>query len=1045
MHTYHILGLFRVIISTSMMSDQFERFCDQLNEACKAAGARWAVWLHRIGSDWCIEASHGLSKVRQRHLLTFVSNSKNATWLGGAFSSGRTRDCQSGKAGAALGCQRVTVYPNLAARRALLVGSDGLDKASDTLFRVISKCPPSIFIQDVLPPGPPAPIPESPESVLELSYDPQEILGNVLQFLAGMAPCDSALLSIRSGDSFQVASIWNCPPSLKNRAISLQGSEILSNLVRSREGSILDDLQKERSISSGLALASVGVSWMGVPIVIRQRVIGHLELTSGQPSAFQKEDLDRVTSQAARLSYAVENAIVFSEAARYLQQLALLNELSSAAAFGPDTNEVSHRVLQRLKRTFHTRQAEIYLASNGIIQKKYPSAAGEDILEPGEFEQKYILPVLSKGAPVRVTQPENESSLSGSVLVAPLKYRGKIIGAISIQNGEQDGYSSQDEQLLVLIAGHLAGLYENMRLSDESREWARNLGLIHHVVLKVLELTNVAEIAQVAAGLMVEGFSYDLVAVFLKGEPDQVWAAGIDEPDAFDQFQESLRTPGSLVSLVLKDGSSRLIQDMHSSSDNPSFGSFRPASEMCVALCEGDQIFGAIDVYSAVKGVFTGNDLLALEALSGVLSSVFLGARRYQQLQESYRQLQAVRESAIDLAVDLDLDALLRRVVHRARELVGAKGAELGLLDEKEGVVRILVSDTPWVDTRGDIIPLMAGVAGRVAAFGEPVVISDYNAWSGRLHPDREAPYRTVAGVPLKFRGNVVGTLTVLDDRPEWSFKPEHIQLLELLAPQTTVWIRNARLYQELQERIEAQHEAETRLVRSARLAAVGEMAAGVAHELNNPLTTINGFVELVLDEIPKDSSNREDLELVLREAQRARGVVRRLLDFSRPVENQRIRTDLNELVSDVFALVRHLARTGGVDVSLSLCDNLPWVLVDPGHIKQVLLNLFHNAIQAMPQGGLLEVATEMVEHDRKNWLMVTVSDNGIGITPDNLEKIFEPFFTTRPAGSGTGLGLSVSYGIVSEHGGFIDVESKVGAGSRFQVYLPVDSGVECG
>lgn len=1039
--------LFRVIILLLEMSTQFS---DQLKEACKAAGAQWAVWFHRIGSEWSIEASHGLSAARQSRLLSFVSTPKTTTWLGGAFHSGRARVRQTGAAAKDLGCQRISVYPNLAARRALLVGSDGLDRTAETIFRVLSKCPPVSFLQEVLPVSSPVPEPESPDTGLEVSYDPEVVLGNVLHFLAGLAPCESALLSIRSGDSFRIASVWNCPASMKGRSISFQGNKILSTLVRTREGVILDNPWRDPSLSSGLALASNGASWMSVPIVLGQRVIGHLEFTAGGSSPFQQEDLARVAAQAARLAHMVENSIVFSEATRYLQQFALLNELSSAAVYGSDTNEVSRRLLQRLMRTFHARKAAIYLANaEGNIQKKY-SLPGEPVWEPGDFEQKYVLPVLHSGSSLwspqensglKETRPGKDETPAGSVLVAPLKYRGKITGAIALQNGEANGYSPQDEQLLILIAGHLAGLYENMRLSDETREWARNLGLIHQVVLKVLELTNVPEIAQVAARLLVEGFSYEVAAVFLKDEPGQVWSAGLDEPDVNLKFEESFSNPACTVSCVLADGQSRLIHDLEEAGEGYTSGHFRPGSAMCVPLREGEQIFGVIIVFSTKKGAFSGNDLLALEALSGVLSSVFLGARRYQELQESYRQLQAVRESAIDLAVDLDLDALLRRVVHRARELVGARGAELGLLDEKDGVVKILVSETPWVDNRGEAIPLMAGVAGRVAAFGEPVVISDYNAWSGRLYPEQEAPYCTVAGVPLKYRGSVVGTLTVFDDRPDWLFKPEHIQLLELLAPQATVWIRNARLYQELQERIKAQHEAETRLVRSARLAAVGEMAAGVAHELNNPLTTVSGFVELILDELDKDSPNREDLELVLREAQRARGVVRRLLDFSRPVENQRTRTDLNLLVSDVLALVRHLARTGGIQVSLTLADGLPWVLVDPGHIKQVLLNLFHNAIQAMPQGGRLDVSTGKARYDEKDWLTVTIRDNGTGIPPENLNRIFEPFFTTRSAGSGTGLGLSVSYGIVKEHGGFIEVDSQEGVGSSFQVYLPVESG----
>jgi two-component system NtrC family sensor kinase len=325
------------------------------------------------------------------------------------------------------------------------------------------------------------------------------------------------------------------------------------------------------------------------------------------------------------------------------------------------------------------------------------------------------------------------------------------------------------------------------------------------------------------------------------------------------------------------------------------------------------------------------------------------------------------------------------------------------------------------------------------------MIVSDYNQWDGRLLPEKPAPFRAVAGVPLKSsnpgsdRPSIIGVLTVLDDRKEKEFTQDDIDLLELLAPQVAVSIRNARLYQELQERIEAQRLAENRLIRSARLAAVGEMAASVAHELNNPLTTVIGFVELILHDLSLDAPQREDLQLVLKEAQRTRGVVRRLLDFSRPTENIHESTDMNDLVVDTLALVQHQARASNIEITLELDRDLPMIIVDPNQIKQVLLNLFHNAILAMPTGGVITLKTSRVMRESQNWLSVIVSDTGEGIAPDNMERIFEPFFTTRPPGSGTGLGLSVSYGIISDHGGTIEVDSSLGKGSCFTVYLPFE------
>jgi two-component system NtrC family sensor kinase len=261
----------------------------------------------------------------------------------------------------------------------------------------------------------------------------------------------------------------------------------------------------------------------------------------------------------------------------------------------------------------------------------------------------------------------------------------------------------------------------------------------------------------------------------------------------------------------------------------------------------------------------------------------------------------------------------------------------------------------------------------------------------------------------------------------------DHFQKLK-----TTVDELN-RAREELQERIAAQKITESRLVQAAKLAAVGEMAAGVAHELNNPLTTVAGFTELVLQDMQSGNGSRSDLELVLKEAQRARAVVRRLLDFARQSDSVRIRSDINEVMDEVLTLVNHLLQTNGVELECKFTRGMPWVRIDRNQIKQVCLNLIHNALHAMPKGGRLCLQTASQKRDRRTWIVFSIRDNGIGIPPEQKERIFEPFFTTRSGTGGTGLGLSVSYGIVADHGGFIEVESQVDVGSVFTVWLPAE------
>jgi signal transduction histidine kinase len=342
------------------------------------------------------------------------------------------------------------------------------------------------------------------------------------------------------------------------------------------------------------------------------------------------------------------------------------------------------------------------------------------------------------------------------------------------------------------------------------------------------------------------------------------------------------------------------------------------------------------------------------------------------------------------------------------------------------------------------------GIPGRVVQTGESIMVNNTNL---------EKLYKPLPGweagseicVAIKEGESILGIIDV-ESRDQNAFSHNDLIAMESLAGILASVVSSANQYQKLQEtvrqlrstevelntRMEAQRSMENRLIQAAKLAAVGEMAAGIAHELNNPLTTVTGFSELVLEQLSTESTQREEMEMVLREARRASDVVRRLLDFSRQGERVRTQADLNEIVNDVIALTRHLVLAKNVHLDIRLDKDLPWVSIDRDQMKQVLLNLIHNALQAMPAGGELAVVTFPQQRDDRDWVTLSVIDNGIGITQADQQRIFEPFFTTRGDSGGTGLGLSVTYGIVSDHGGLIEVSSSLNKGSKFVVWLPI-------
>ena len=252
-------------------------------------------------------------------------------------------------------------------------------------------------------------------------------------------------------------------------------------------------------------------------------------------------------------------------------------------------------------------------------------------------------------------------------------------------------------------------------------------------------------------------------------------------------------------------------------------------------------------------------------------------------------------------------------------------------------------------------------------------------------------------------------------------------------------------LEQKVERRTQQLRAAEAEAAQREKLAAVGLLAAGIAHELNNPLTGVLTFSHLLRDKMPKGSADAEDMDLVIQETKRCASIIRRLLDFARQKAPEKKYTDLNKLIVDTARFIERPAHLNDTDITLDLDPSLPPIWVDEDQVKQVIMNLLVNAQHATERGGGITVRTRRsaAEADRGSgetsaMAEIAVIDTGCGIADKDLQRIFDPFFTSKEVGKGTGLGLSVSHGIVKAHGGSIRVQSALGAGSTFTVYLPL-------
>ena len=251
-----------------------------------------------------------------------------------------------------------------------------------------------------------------------------------------------------------------------------------------------------------------------------------------------------------------------------------------------------------------------------------------------------------------------------------------------------------------------------------------------------------------------------------------------------------------------------------------------------------------------------------------------------------------------------------------------------------------------------------------------------------------------------------------------------------------------ARLYEETVQRNKELAEINVRLqtmqgqlIQSEKLAAVGQLTAGIVHDVKNPLAVIKGLAEVLQDDATITDETRHELQVIRESAEKANRIVSDLLKFARQSQPEMQSHDLRETVEASIRLTTYLIREARIQLVKEIPEQTLLVTYDPQQIEQVLINLIHNAIQAMPNRGTLKVCLDQVD----GAAAVAIQDTGTGISPENLKRIFDPFFTTKPEGVGTGLGLSVSYGIIANHKGRIEVESEEGKGTKFTIYLPVE------
>jgi two-component system cell cycle sensor histidine kinase/response regulator CckA len=431
--------------------------------------------------------------------------------------------------------------------------------------------------------------------------------------------------------------------------------------------------------------------------------------------------------------------------------------------------------------------------------------------------------------------------------------------------------------------------------------------------------------------------------------------------------------------------------------------------------------------------------------------------------EEEARQLS--RENAVMAEIGriisstLNIEEVYERFAEEVRKLIPFDRIAINLVNFQENTIITSYVAGLAVPGRepGDVFPLAGTVAEEVIRAGQGLLIQEDRDELVRRYPRLlamfDAGLKSFVITPLTSKDKVIGIVHFQSSRPE-VYTGMDLKLAQRVSNQISGAIANAQLFLERQRVEEALRRSEEQLRQSQRMEAIGRLAGGIAHDFNNLLTVIKGYSQLSLGELREGDPLKGNIEEIKKAAERAADLTRQLLAFSRRQILEMKVLDLNTVLQNLEKMLHRLI---GEDIELVFLKgkDLGTVKCDPGQIEQVIMNLAVNARDAMPKGGKLTVETANVELDDAyarahiavrpgRYVMFSVSDTGIGMTPEVRERVFEPFFTTKERGKGTGLGLSTVYGIVKQSGGNIWVYSEPGKGTAFKIYLPrVDEPLE--
>ena len=918
--------------------------------------------------------------------------------------------------------------------------------------------------------------------LISSSLDTDEVLGGIARAAAALMGVPVVSVWVADGDTeslrvraFSDAAMGEAFP-LRTIAFG-QGSIGLVALHR-QALSIPNMADDPRQLGEDWWREHALTSFLGMPIVLQDRLLGVVALCGRAPFRLDADERELLESFVAQAAVAIRNAGLYAQTAQRLEQTRALLQVAEILNASLDPQQMLKRACVKIAQVCRVDRCSVERWNDdGVtpLMSQYADGRRDSAMWKRFTEQRSHTPadvpaysqLMSTLRPVVIpdvaqTQLLPRDWVEGfgfkTCMIVPLIRQGRVIGAIQLDyTDRQPPWEPWQADLAVTIAGQLALALDNTRLYAEAQERLRETTTLLAVSRALSEIDAPDQVMRSVAREAGRTFGADMAGVY-RFDPKQealVPAAGWHVPkDLLPLFMtRPFRLDGMpALGEAWRSGRAAWSSDVRS---DPGFAQaiFEDLEPHAVlfapAMAHGAPVGAVFLIWWGGGREFTAQEVRLIE---GVAAQVGLAMENAELARQTRLRLEETEALLAELSVLHDLSRTVTGQLHQEDVVEAIQRQVARLLDIRNMILAVTDEAT------GDLVPLLLlrdgarvlnppplssaereGLASLVAESGRSIRTDDYLGECRRRGVEAglsAVPMRHWIGVPMLAGTQVVGVLALRS--VERRFTEDDERVLSNLAGLAALALRSARLYQDRTRAYEELAQAQDQLVRSEKLRALGEMASGVAHDFNNLLAAILGRAQLLLQKV-EDPTARQWLQIIERSAADGAKTVRRLQEFTRIRRDQpAVAVDLNQVVRDALEITESAWRLEpprrGIHIQVvsKLEPDLPTTIGDPSELREVMTNLILNAVDAMPRGGTLTLATAK----RSDKLEIRITDTGVGISEAVRSKIFDPFFTTKGP-KGTGLGLSMTYGILSRHGATISVDSVEGRGTTFAMLFP--------